>query len=78
MTKVCEGLRPSLRDCPQSICPLIESCWDGTPSNRPCLPFFLFFSFNTSLVFFHFITNHMVCTAFSDIVKTLRELSQSS
>ena len=37
VTQVCEGLRPSLTDCPQPLCSLIESCWDGTPSNRPCL-----------------------------------------
>lgn len=42
VTKVCEGLRPSLNDCPESIRPLVISCWDGTPTNRPCL----FFSFH--------------------------------
>lgn len=51
VTKVCEGLRPSLNDCPESIRPLVISCWDGTPTNRPCL-FFSFFSFITTT------TNH--------------------
>ena len=54
VTKVCEGLRPRLNDCPESIRPLVISCWDGTPTNRPCLFFSFLFSSSSIIT----TTNH--------------------
>ena len=68
---VVQGLRPNLAgDCPEPMRRLIEKCWDGNASNRPC-EFLLFQNIIFNNLFFS-----PICVVFQHLLKFFKNLEQ--